>query len=138
MTAAPIRVLDEPSLLVSDGDETTGARLCDFFNREGYRTYHARSGQEAVEIARDAFLHFLIFEMHLPDFSGVEAFRLITLEKRVIVPCIITSSGPTKEEKLKALSARAFAYMPKPLNYQVLREVAGQILAKFYADEARG
>ena len=132
MTATLLKPFDDPSLLITDDDEDTCDRLCDFFQGEGYRTFRARSGQEAVDIARDAFLHFLILDIQLPDFSGLEAFRIITREKRIVVPCIFISAEATKEQKLQALSAQAFAYMPKPLNLRVLHLVAEQILDKFY------
>ena len=119
-------------MLVTDTDEGARDRLCDFFEREGYRTFRATSGREAVDIAREAFLHILILDMHLPDLSGIEAFRIITREKRVVVPCIFTSPDASKEQKLKALSAQAFAYVPKPVDLRILRLVANQILDKFY------
>jgi len=122
----------DPALLVTDDDEYASDTLCDFFDRQGYRTYRAQSGQEAVEIARDAFLHFLVLDMHLPDFGGVEVFRIITIEKQVVVPCVFTSSTASKEDKLRALSARGFAYVPKPVDFGIMRHVVEQILDKFY------
>ena len=136
MTATQAKSIEDPSLLVTDDDEDTWDRLCDFFRSEGYRPLRATSGQEAIHIAREAFLHFLILDMHLPDLSGIEAFRIITREKRIIVPCIFISSHATKEQKLKALSAQAFAYVPKPLDFRILRLVAEQILDKFYSPDA--
>ena len=124
--------LRDPSLLITDEDEDSCDALCDLFEREGYRTHRAHTGQEAVDIAREAFLHFIILDMHLPDFGGIEAFKIITQQKRIIVPCIFISSEATKEQKLNALSAQAFAYIPKPVDLRLLQFVANQILDRFY------
>ena len=132
MAATQIKPHDDPSLLITDDDEDSCGSLCDFFERQGYRTFRASSGREAVAIARESFLHLLLLDMHLPDLSGIEAFRIITREKQVIVPCIFMSSHATKEQKLKALSAQAFAFVPKPVDLRILRLVAQQILDKFY------
>ncbi len=121
------------SLLVTDDDDASRDSLCDFFDREGYRTFGASSGREAVKIAKRAFLHFVILDMHLPDFSGVETFRLITEEKRTFVPCIFMSADASKEQKLSALSAKAHAFVPKPINIHLIREVVDQILEKYYS-----
>lgn len=120
------------SLLITDEDEDCREQLCDYFDREGYRTFRASSGREAIEIAKEAFLHFLILDMHLPDFSGIETFRIITEDKQSILPCIFTSAHATKEQKLNALSARAHAFVPKPINIHIIRVVVDQILDKYY------
>lgn len=123
------------ALLVTDDDEHSRDRLCEYFDHEGYRTFRASSGREAVEIAKDAFLHFLILNIRLPDFSGIETFRIITQERQSVLPCIFTSADATKEQKLKALSARAHAFVPKPIDIQIIRVVVDQILDKYYAPD---
>ena len=132
MTATTLKPYRDYSLLVTDDDEVSRDSLCDFFDQEGYRTFRASSGREAIDIAREAFLHFLILDMHLPDFSGVETFRIITEEKQSVMPCIFMSAHATKEQKLDALSAQAYAFVPKPIDINIIRVVVDQILEKYY------
>ena len=132
MTAAKLKPPNDYSLLITDEDADSRESLCDFFQRQGYRTLSARSGREAVDIARDARLHFLILDLQLPDFSGIETFRIITLEKRAVMPCVFMSAHATKEQKLNALSVQAYAFVPKPIDTGIIRLVVEQILDKFY------
>jgi len=120
------------SLLITDDDDACRDSLSDFFDREGYRTFRARCGREAIDIAKAAFLHFLILDMHLPDLSGVETFTRIIAEKQSVVPCIFISADASKEQKLCALSVHAHTFVPKPININVLRVVVEQILDKYY------
>ena len=132
MTASMLEPSDEYSLLVTDDDDVCLGSLCDFFDEEGYRTFRASSGREAIHIAKQAFLHFLILDIHLPDFSGIETFRMITEEKQSVLPCIFMSADASKEQKLAALSVQAYTFVPKPIDINIIRVVVEQILDKFY------
>ena len=134
MTATKLKPQHDYSLLITDDDEDSRDSLCDFFEEQGYRTFRASSGREAIDIARGAFLHFLILDMQLSDFSGIETFKIITLEKQTVMPCVFMSAHATKEQKLKALSAQAYTFVPKPINIGIIRHVVDQILDKFYPD----
>ena len=123
------------SLLITDDDDECREVLGEFFDREGYRTFRARTGREAVTIAREVFLHFLILDMQLPDLNGVKTFELITAEKQEVVPCIFMSAEASKEQKMRALDAHGFAFVPKPIDINLIRYVVDQLLGKYYKIE---
>ena len=69
-------------ILITDDDDNCRSSLNDIFEPEGYTTYLASCGREAVEIAKHELLHVLIMDVHMPDFSGFETFELSKRKSR--------------------------------------------------------
>ncbi|HHT9120658.1 MAG TPA: response regulator [Candidatus Hypogeohydataceae bacterium YC41] len=120
------------SLLITDEDEGYRRHLQETFEPKGYNTYLAGSGREAIEIAREVLIHALIMDMDLPDISGLEAFRYIKHEVKLILPCILLSCDTTKELMLRALSANAYTVISKPVNLEVILFAVEQLIKKYY------
>ncbi|MHC4196651.1 MAG: response regulator [Planctomycetota bacterium] len=125
------------SLLITDVDEMSRETIREFFEPDGYNTYIAGSGKEAIEIARDVLIHALITDMNLPDISGLETFRFIKKEFQIVLPCILLTRNASKEMLLRAISAEAYAVISKPTNPDVLRFAMKQIMKKYYRGEEK-
>ncbi len=125
------------SLLITDVDEMSRETIREFFEPDGYNTYMAGSGKEAIEIARDVIIHALITDMNLPDISGLETFRFIKKEFQLVLPCILLTRNASKEMLLRAISAEAYAVISKPTNLDVLRFAMKQIMKKYYRGEGK-
>lgn len=120
------------SILITDDDENCRYTLKDIFEPEGYITYLASCGRQAIEIARKKFLHLLILDVHLPDFSGLDTFALIKEEKKMIIPCIFVSADTSKELKLDAIEADAYALISKPINKNMIKYAVERSIERFY------
>src|SRR4030067_3770682 len=83
------------SLLITDDDASCRDSLRGVFELKGYTTYLASCGREAVKIARSEELHLLILDAHLPDYSGLETFKIIRSEISIAIPCIFMSGDIT-------------------------------------------
>jgi CheY-like chemotaxis protein len=118
-------------------DEMSRETIREFFEPDGYNTYIAGSGKEAIEIARDVLIHALITDMNLPDISGLETFRFIKKEFQIVLPCILLTRNASKEMLLRAISAEAYAVISKPTNPDVLRFAMKQIMKKYYRGEEK-
>jgi len=123
------------SLLITDVDAMSRETIREFFEPDGYNTYMAGSGKEAIEIARDVLIHALITDMNLPDISGLETFRFIKKEFQIVLPCILHTRNASKEMLLRAILAEAYAVISKPTNLDVLRFAMKQIMKKYYRGE---
>lgn len=132
MTATYNSTSSQYSLLITDEDEGYRRCLQETLEPKGYNTYLAGSGQEAIEVAREVILHALIMNTDLPDISGLEAFRYIKREVRLILPCIFLSGDATKELMLRALSANAYTVISKPVNLEVLLFAVEQLIKRYY------
>ncbi len=120
------------SLLITDKDEISRETIKESFKPEGYNTYLAGSGREAIEIAREVLIHALITDMNLPDISGLDTFGFIKKEFQVVLPCILLSRNASKEMLLRAISAEAYTVISKPINLDALHFAMKQIMKKYY------
>ncbi|MDR4506417.1 MAG: response regulator [Candidatus Scalindua sp.] len=120
------------SILITDDDENCRYSLKDIFEPEGYTTYLASCGREAVEIAKQKYLHLLILDIHLPDFSGFDTFEFIKEEKKSIMPCIFVSADTSKELKMGAIEANAYTLISKPINKETIKYAVERSLEKYY------
>ncbi len=123
---------EQLSLLITDDDEECRNSLKYLFDSEGYTTHIAGCGRDAIEVAREVLLHFMIIDAHLPDISGIETFEYIKEESQVLVPCIFMSGDVSKELKLEILSVEAFTFVPKPLNVGTVKFAVNQLIDQYY------
>ncbi|MBE7445197.1 MAG: response regulator [Planctomycetia bacterium] len=120
------------SLLITDDDASCRDSIKKVFEPKGYTTYLASCGREAVKIARNEEVHLLILDVHLPDYSGLETFKIIKKEIRISIPCIFMSGEITKELQIDLISANAYTLIPKPININILRDSVEQVIEKYY------
>jgi CheY-like chemotaxis protein len=119
-------------ILITDEDENCRSSLNDIFEPEGYTTYLASCGREAVEIAKHELLHVLIMDVHMPDFSGFETFEFIKEEKNIQIPCIFVSADTSKDLKFEAIEADAYTLIAKPIKKEIIKYAVEQSLEKYY------
>ncbi len=119
-------------ILITDDDENCRYCLKNIFEPEGYITYLASCGREAVEIAKSKFLHLLILDINLPDFSGFDTFEFIKEEKKTLIPCIFVSADTSKELKMDAIEANAYTLISKPINKELIKYAVEQSIEKYY------
>ncbi len=119
-------------ILITDDDDVCRYSLNEIFEPEGYTTYLASCGKEAIEIARHESLHLLILDVHLPDFSGFDTFEFIKEEKKIQIPCIFVSADTSKGLKFEAFEANAYTLISKPINKEIIRYAVEHSLEKYY------
>ncbi|OOP55269.1 MAG: hypothetical protein AYP45_15680 [Candidatus Brocadia carolinensis] len=120
------------SLLITDDDASCRDSIKDIFEPKGYTTYLASCGKEAIKIAKNEEVHLLILDAHLPDYSGLETFKIIKREIRLTIPSIFISGAITKELQIDLITANAYTLIPKPINVNILRDSVEQVIAKYY------
>ena len=119
-------------ILITDDDDDCRYSLNEIFEPEGYTTYMASCGREAVEIAKHKFLHLLILDVHMPDFSGFETFEFIKVEKKIQIPCIFVSADTSKDMTFEAFEANAYTLISKPVKKEIIKYAVEQSLEKYY------
>ncbi|MHA1518515.1 MAG: response regulator [Alphaproteobacteria bacterium] len=133
MVAARANPRPQPcSLLITDDDRGYLDALRTTFEPQGYRTHLAACGTQAVEIAQANVVHAAIMDMEMPDLSGLETIEIITRVVGERPPFVIITGENSKEAMLRALSAHAYSYVPKPFNVFYLSELVEEMIRKFY------
>lgn len=121
------------SILITDDDESCRLTLRDLFEPEGFRTFQAANGREAIEIAEHELINILILDMYMPDLTGVEVLGLIRDVCRRMLPAIVISGENSRRVREAAMSADAFSFVPKPINCELLRLTVERLVARYYS-----
>ncbi len=108
-------------VLVCDDDRACRITLLDALQCEGFATYEAQDGHEAMDLARMIPLDFGFFDYKLPDLDGRTTVKLIRKES-IMFPFVIMSGEKNIAEVIKG-EGDAVAFLPKPLEISQIRRI---------------
>jgi two-component system KDP operon response regulator KdpE len=103
-----------PAILVVDDDLSIRALLRGTLARGGYDAIEARSGTEALALARAERPDAVLLDLGLPDRDGLELIPL--LRQTGPAPILIISARDATEQKVAALDLGADDYVTKPFD----------------------
>ena len=91
----------------------------------------AASGFEALRcLPRDDF-DLIVTDINMPDINGLELVSFVkTSSAYCSIPLVIVSTEHSERDREKGLSLGADAYLVKPFEPEMLREVARDLLAR--------
>lgn len=116
-------------ILLADDDPGVRGGLQEFLEGEGHRTYAARGGGEAVEIARRCEIDLTVLDVHMPDMTGFETLGVLR-RLRVLVPCIFMSADDSEAVEEGVRTAGGIALVRKPIqiaHFRVVLHLAGDL-----------
>jgi DNA-binding NtrC family response regulator len=92
-------------------------------HKAGYVVVEAWNGRVAVELAQQLIFDVVISDVHMPDMSGIEllqALRVLDAD----LPVVLTSGSPGPHTPLELGEYGAYAYLVKPVPFEIMRETA--------------
>jgi two-component system, NtrC family, response regulator PilR len=92
-------------------------------NRAGFTVVEACNGRIAVELAQRLAFDVVISDVHMPDVSGTELLAALA-ELDAELPVVLTSGSPGPHDPLAAAELRPFAYLVKPVSFDVMLDTA--------------
>jgi DNA-binding NtrC family response regulator len=92
-------------------------------NRAGYVVVEAWNGRVAVQLAQQVLFDVVISDVRMPDMSGIELLRALN-EQDPDLPVVLTSGSPDPVTSLEGSDLGAFAYLVKPVPFEIMRETA--------------
>lgn len=108
-------VEDEPSLL-----ETLAYNL----SRQGYKVYQAKTGNEALDVARKKQPDLIVLDIMLPGIDGLEVCRI--LRQEMSAPILMLTARDDVVDKVVGLEVGADDYLTKPFS---MRELLARVKA---------
>jgi CheY-like chemotaxis protein len=126
---------DRYSILIADDDPDCREGLRDIMEPEGFRTVLAENGEEALDIVHQQDVHLLVCDMYMPRLSGLETVQLVRQFKETL-PCILVSADVDDRLMQKALAAKAYSVLAKPVSKNVLLYIVMRALIKAYEELA--
>jgi len=119
------------SIVIADDDRASREGLRDIVEQEGYRTFLAGDGEEALEIVRAEPIHLLVCDMYMPRLTGLETLELVRQINEVL-PCILVSGEVSDRLMRQAMLAKAYSVLAKPVSKNVLLYTVVRALVKAY------
>ena len=101
-------------LVVEDHDDSS-VPLCAILEAEGYHCRVARTGRQAVSLAKRLRPKVILLDIGLPDISGIEVLRALRDENAVEDCRVLAITGQTDEatrERCRAVGVNAFFSKP--------------------------
>lgn len=92
-------------------------------NRAGFTVVEACNGRVAVELAQRLAFDVVISDVHMPDVSGTDLLEALA-ELDGDLPVVLTSGSPGPRDPLDSGERRPFAYLVKPVSFEVMLETA--------------
>jgi len=119
------------SILITDDDSACREAMRDIFEPEGYATYLASSGEEALDIVRGVTVHLVLLDMHMPRMTGLETLQLVR-QVQTGLPCILVTADASEHLMRQAFLARVYSVIPKPVSKHVVLYTVVRALGQVY------
>lgn len=119
------------SILIADDDPGNRDTLQSVLESRGFRTVVAADGSEAVEIVQVQMVHLVLFDMHMPRLTGLEAIEIVR-QVNQLLPAILMTADATRDLMRQALQAQVFSVIPKPVNLNVVLHTLTRALTQVY------
>lgn len=102
------------TVLVVDDERKIRDLVSSYLAREGFVSLVAKTGYEALELAKRTRPDIVVLDLMLPDLPGEEVARL--LRKTSDVPILMLTAKASEEERVAGLRLGADDYMVKPFS----------------------
>jgi CheY-like chemotaxis protein len=120
------------SILIADDDRGTRETLSELLRDKGFDTVQAADGEQAVEIVQVNLVHLVLFDMHMPRLTGLEALTVLRQTLHRILPAVLMTADATTELMRQAFLAQVYSVIPKPVNKNVVLHTLARALQKVY------
>ena len=123
------RPADVTILVVEDYEDTSLAmRLA--LEDLGYRILEASDGEQAVRVALEERPDIILMDLSLPVLDGLDATRRIRQHPDTANTVIVAVTAHIEPDyRTKALAAGCNAYVTKPIDFDWLNDLIGNLLS---------
>lgn len=110
-----------PNILIVDDDEPSRYTLSHYLKRAGYRTFEAKTGQEALSLAKER-PDLVLLDINLPDMLGYEVCKRLKSDPLTAgIPVLhVSATYRTMADKVRALDEGADGYLGWPVEPEEL------------------
>ena len=121
------------TILIVDDDMAINDMLVKYLRKNGYITYSAYSGTEALLFLEKQKVNLIILDLMLPGLSGEQV--LAEIKKTKNVPVIGLSAKEDSKSKIFLLKNGADDYVTKPFDIEELLARIETILRRIYENQ---
>jgi len=126
-----MHTLKAQRILVVDDEPDVTELLKYKFEQEGYRCQVLNNPLLFASTARDFEPEIMIFDIMMPELSGLQLCRMARADPLLKhVPIIFLTARGEAEDRIQGLEIGAEDYLPKPFNMKELSIRVGKLLAR--------
>ncbi len=114
-----------PAVLILEPDDQVAAKYTQFFEGS-WRVERAKTCEEALELAARLAFQFMIFDLRLPDTTGLQAWLLLKARQPGMFG-IITTSSPSLQASIKVDDKQILAFLKKPIRRRTLARLVSRV-----------
>ena len=115
------------NILVCDDEKDIVKALDIYLNAEGYATFDAFNGEEALDILANNDIQLVLMDIMMPKMDGISAIARIR-ESNNNIPVILLTAKSEDTDKILGLNIGADDYVTKPFNpVELLARVKAQL-----------
>lgn len=108
-------------ILIVDDNEMNLDLLSRRLQRQGYEVAAASGGKEALELLSRERFDIALFDIMMPEVSGLEALQAVRKTQSLMdLPIIMVTAKNQSEDVVEALKLGANDYVTKPIDFPVL------------------
>jgi len=130
------RVVKAMRILVCDDDKSCRKAIVEVLHTDGFETYEAAGGYEALKLVRAVPVDFGFVDCSLPDLDGPTALRRMR-EESITFPVVLMSGEKLFAEACLA-TAGLVAFLSKPLDVGDIRKILQDYFGPPPAEERFG
>ena len=110
-----VKARNERHLLIVDDDSDMRLLLAEYFRRLGFQVEERESAAAALEISATRRFDCFIFDVSMPEMSGLELLRRIR-DRGVSTPALFLTALDGIDDKVAGFAAGADDYLAKPFS----------------------
>jgi two-component system response regulator (stage 0 sporulation protein F) len=119
--------LKKKKILIVDDQYGIRVLLDEVFRKEGYQTYQAANGKQALALAEQNEPDLVILDMKIPGMDGLEILKRIKVLNQEIQVIMITAYGELDLIQ-EAMKLGALTHFTKPFDIDELRKMVENYL----------
>ncbi|MDP8239152.1 MAG: response regulator [Candidatus Hatepunaea meridiana] len=109
----------KPRILIVDDNQNIGEVLSDYLTEKGYEVSYAGNGDDALHYVKRTRPHIVLWDVRMPDISGIEVLKqIIEIDPKVGV--VMITAHQEDELGREALMAGAIDFITKPIDFEYL------------------
>jgi PAS domain S-box-containing protein len=123
-------------VLVVDDVPQNRAMLMDALRPLGFEVFDAGNGQECLDSLSSVKPDLILMDLMMPVMDGREATRTIrNLPQFARIPIVMVSASASRDDESRSYAAGASAFIPKPVEYDILLRIIGEQLSLNWIDD---
>lgn len=114
------------NVLICDDERDIVSALKIYLESDGYNTFTAYTGREAIKCIEDNEVHLVLMDIMMPEMDGISA--MVKIREKSNVPVILLTAKGEDADKVLGLNVGADDYITKPFSpVEVLARVKSQV-----------